>query len=318
MSELDFIKNYEKRVNELIKEEKNIQEYAILKCGFNKKEDFYQKCIKAYKNRQIKPNWESVKWFLPENLDEKTILLKITFTLTKPFISMDDDIFYPKNNPICKDKVFKIPMIRASSWKGALRYAAMRYILDGDYEEKIRRRLIILKLFGTEKDRTESFLEEKFGEKLQEEYGQKVKEIYGTGEPKLRGRLNFFATFFDNIGLDVIAPHDRKTRTVTKRGPILFEIVPENTKGEFYLFYYPFDLLEKLYSEEKEEAIREIMDDWNILKEIIPNMLEKYGFGAKTSSGYGTAKTEKIEINGKDCGTDWNKVLEVVKDEYKS
>jgi len=289
------------------------QQYAIIKCtSLENLRQYEGSIMNYYKKKQIDLNWKYIEWFLPKFIPNKSVILKIIFSLSKPFISKDDENFWPKDNPICKDKVFKIPMIRASSWKGALRYAAMRHILDGNNEEKIRRRLIILRLFGTEKDIIENFLDEKFGEKLQKEYRQKVKEIYDTDEPKLRGRLNFFQTFFENIGLDVIAPHDRKTRTVTT--PILMEIVPENTKGEFYLLYYPFDLLEKLYPE-KEEAIREIIEDWNILKEIISDMLERFGFGAKTSSGYGIAKIEKIEANGKNCGTDWNKVLEVVESE---
>lgn len=242
------------------------------------------------------------------------IFLKINFILKKPFITKDDDEFYMIENPICKDKVFKIPMIKASSWKGVLRYAAMRCILKGVIDEKIKKRIVMLRLFGTEKDSIEDFLNKNFEGNLQKNYRQKIKEIYSSEEPKLRGRLNFFATFFENIGLDVIAPHDRKTRTVTT--PILMEVVPENTKGEFYLLYYPFDLLEKLYSERKDDAIQEIIEDWNVLKEIISDMLEKYGFGAKTSNGYGIAKIEKIEANGKDCGINWSDVLEVIKDAY--
>ena len=53
-------------------------------------------------------------------------------------------------------------------------------------------------------------------------------------------------SFFDKISLDVITPLSRETKTpVRGRGPIYFEIVPENTKGIFRLLYYPFDLIAK-------------------------------------------------------------------------
>ena len=318
MSEMEFIKAYKEKINELIRNE-NIQEYAIIKCGFSKDDNFYRDCIKHYKNRQIDPNWKFTEWFLPKDLKEKVILLKIVFQLKKHFISSDDDIYYPKENPICKDKGFKIPMMRASSWKGALRYVAMRYILEGNNNEKIKRRLIMLKLFGTEKDSIEEFLNRKFRENnLLEKWKKEVKKLrkrLNVKELHLRGRLIFFPTFFNQINLDVIAPHDRKTKTV--KNPILIEIVPENTRGEFYLLYYPFNLIEKLFSDKKEVALKEIKEDFDMLIEIIPNMFEVYGFGAKTSSGYGIAKIEKIYVNNKDVNKNWDKVLEVVENEYK-
>lgn len=44
-------------------------------------------------------------------------------------------------------------------------------------------------------------------------------------------------------------------------------------------------------------------------------MLTKYGFGAKTTSEYGVAEIKRIEVNGKDCGTDWSKIIGAWTDE---
>ncbi len=281
----------------------------------------------------LKKNYEEIifewkknfsKFFKPKVNQINAITLKINFTLIKPLITKDDEEFYVIDNPICKDKVFKIPMIRASSWKGALRYAALREILDeNDNKEKIKKRKIVLRLFGTEKDLMEKYLNEKF-EKLGiiKEWENEIKQLKkesGIKESEklnLRGRLTFFPTFFDHIGLDVIAPHDRETRTIAQTGPILYEVVPEKTKGEFYLLYYPFGLLEKLYSEERKEAVNEIKNDLEFMRKIVPKTIEIYGMGAKTSSGYGIAKIEKLEVNEQNCGTDWNKVLEIVENVY--
>jgi len=75
------------------------------------------------------------------------------------------------------------------------------------------------------------------------------------------------------------------------------------------LLYFPFDLLGRA----EEDAKEEVKQDLEVLKEAIPAMLTKYGFGAKTTAGYGIANVEKIEVNGQDCGIDWDKALEVIK-----
>jgi CRISPR-associated protein Cmr2 len=61
--------------------------------------------------------------------------------------------------------------------------------------------------------------------------------------PNLRGRLVFYPTFFDEVNLDVITPHDRKTKTPS-RGPIYFETVPLKKRGKIvFLIYYIFPLI---------------------------------------------------------------------------
>jgi CRISPR-associated protein Cmr2 len=157
---------------------------------------------------------------------------------------------------------------------------------------------------------------QKLGEEEEEEaikqFEEKAKN-YASKDGNRGGRLVFYPSFLDLIGLDIIAPHDRETRTV--KVPIQFEVSPENAKGTFSLLYFPFDLIESLHSNEKERAIEEIKENWEILIKAIQAMLTKYGFGAKTTVGYGIANIEKIEINGQNCGSDWNKALEVIKSE---
>lgn len=270
-------------------EHPNIHEwsqYTILKCTRIGDRKQYIKSIRNYyKRNQIDRYWSYAKWFIPNesNIPNDSILIKIEFKLKKPFISSDDEQFWPNpENPLCKDKVLRIPYIRPSSWKGSLR-SVMRDRLK-------KPEAIIERLLGSEKAK----------------------------EELRRGRLAFYPTFLNNIDLDVIAPHDRITKS-GKRGisPIFLEVAPENAKGTFSLLYFPFDLIESLYSkDEKERAIEEMKEDWQILIEAIQAMLTKYGFGAKTTAGYGIANIEKIEVNGQECGTDWSKVLEAVKNGY--
>jgi len=145
--------------------------------------------------------------------------IQILFKLKKPYISKDDDNFYIIDNPIVKDKVFKVPMVRSTTWKGALRFAFKQICKDQKIE---------IRLFGNEKGETENFRQ---------------------------GRLFFYPTFFYRISLDVITPLDRKTRTPA-RGPIYFEVVHEGT-GTFRALYYPFDLIAKGDFDSIEKEVKE-------------------------------------------------------------
>jgi CRISPR-associated protein Cmr2 len=96
--------------------------------------------------------------------------------------------------------------------------------------------------------------------------------------------LYFFPTFFNELGLEVINPHDRKTG-VGARGPILMECVPQGTKGDLFLLYVPFGAIEQGENERRAEVV----EDLQVLAQGIQAMLTTYGFGAKTSSGFGVA-----------------------------
>jgi CRISPR-associated protein Cmr2 len=202
-------------------------------------------------------------------LPDGSHVIQITFKLKKPYISLDDESFYIIDNPLVKDTVFKVPMIRPSTWKGALRWVV---------RNALGRSRIVERLFGNEKE---------------------------TQQPK-QGRLIFYTTFFDQLSLDVITPLKRDTRT-PQRGPILFEVVPAGSRGTFSVVYFPFNLLHSLRqgdSMAKAKAIEEIKEDLETLKEAIPAMLMTYGFAAKKTSGYGVVEdmidfsVDSIEMRG--------------------
>lgn len=178
----------------------------------------------------------------------------------------------------------------------------MRLFLDklpSNKKRAFEERAKLIRLFGNEKDNVEEYLDNIFNEKYQPDNPEKktseefldyiVKKGYVGKEGNGRGRLIFYPTFFDQIGLDVIAPHDRETKTPA-RGPIYFETVPENRSGVFSLLYFPFDLVGN-----DEKLRKEAPKDLEILKEAIPAMLTKYGFGAKTTAGYGVIE-DKVKF----------------------
>jgi CRISPR-associated protein Cmr2 len=97
------------------------------------------------------------------------------------------------------------------------------------------------------------------------------------------GRLRFFPTFFKQIGLEVINPHLRKTGAGDK--PIQFETARGD--GRFNLFYFPFDF------DQSPQAYSEVADDLILIARAVREMFTVYGFGAKTSSGFGIADVIK-------------------------
>ncbi len=219
--------------------------------------------------------------------------VQVTFTLRKSYISKDDVDFYILDNPVKKEHVFKVPYVAPSQWKGALRSAMVRELVEEgtnlDNDAWIERRLQMARLFGNEKgvgvddERFEAYLD-KVRPGAAKAYREQLKKITPTGF--LAGRLHFSPTFFDCIGLEVINPHDRKTGA--GKHPIYFECVPAGTKGCFTLLYVPLD------GGPADEATCKA--DLEAVAQGIRALLTEYGFGAKTSSGYGVADVDVDQI----------------------
>lgn len=261
-----------------------------------------------------------------KGLPENSWAIQFTFRLAKPYISRDDTPFYVIDNPVRKEWVFKVPFIAASQWKGALRSVMMQEMVAdfSDQGKFTEARLRLYRLFGNEKDCSAGFLNECLARHLMgtgHEYGQdsdkwnkkieeKGKEIGREFEKRLaerglrkgdseglRGCLYFFPTYFDTIGLEVINPHSRETGSGTN--PISIECIPEGKEGTFAILYIPFDKADR----------KQALQDARITAKGILAMMTKYGFGAKASSGFGSAEASLpqegiFEINSlKEKGT---------------
>lgn len=180
--------------------------------------------------------------------------LQFIFILDKPYVSLDDSPLYILDNPLKKEKIFKLPYVSASQWKGNLR-SAIRQMQNisrcEDEDERMKR------IFGN--IRTE----------------EEVKNLH-------QGALRLYPTFFEMIDLEVINPQDRGTGT--GRMPIYLETVPVGASGRFQLLYFPMSC------KGDENDISQIVDDFEVLVEGICKMMTLYGFGAKVSSGFGRVK----------------------------
>ncbi len=248
--------------------------------------------------------------FLPRlpvvtHLPYLSFTLHIPFQLYKPYHSKDDCDFHLLDNPLRKDKVFQLPMVASTGWKGALRAAMVQELVawwrgvdenGRDAKAFAQRRFQLARLFGDEKGEEPDssrglarYLDEIGGNDAAEKFRQEVRNHFSLEAddpmPHFQGSLYFFPTFFDNIGLEVINPHDRRTG-VGSRGPILMECVPPGSKGEFTLLYVPFSPTKQ----SEEERRHQVAEDLKAVAQGIRSMLTVYGFGAKTSSGFGTVE----------------------------
>jgi CRISPR-associated protein Cmr2 len=81
--------------------------------------------------------------------------LQFQFTLASPYISRDDEIFHINDNPVRKDKVFKVPMVASTAWKGNLRWTATHLLVLRWHETQVAEQLAegrfrLTLLFGDE------------------------------------------------------------------------------------------------------------------------------------------------------------------------
>ncbi|MBE3588487.1 MAG: hypothetical protein IMW93_08035, partial [Thermoanaerobacteraceae bacterium] len=179
--------------------------------------------------------------------------VQFTFTLQKPYFSRDDTDFYVLENSVKKEWIFRVPYVAPTQWKGALRSAMVRRLVDEKENlspsEFARRRLHLSLLFGGEKGEEvdglsspADYLDGAGGEEAARLYRKMVKQYFHSMDdedlPHHAGRLHFYPTFFDRLDLEVINPHPRDTGAGEL--PIYFECVPAGAVGTFALFYAPF------------------------------------------------------------------------------
>ncbi|WP_295102299.1 RAMP superfamily CRISPR-associated protein [uncultured Candidatus Kuenenia sp.] len=220
-----------------------------------------------------------------KSLPPFSFFLQFTFKLATSYISKDDEVFYICDNHIKKDKVFKVPMVSGSTWKGNMRWTAGRLLeMNTDINERFKKRVQISNLFGNENEAEERYFDSLMPEKKDD--FKMIMRNPSNKEGLRRGRLNFYPTFFDKISLEVINPHDRKTKAGTV--PIYIESVPDGATGTFSLLYVPFDLMGKLSGEIK----KQVTGDINMVSDSLKEMMLTYGFSAKKSSGFGVAEKD--------------------------
>jgi len=198
------------------------------------------------------------------------LALVVTFNLQAPWFSRDDIPFHVLDNPVHRDHVFGAPFMSASSWKGLLRWACrMRTGLlahleaSGNELRDWRDDARVVHLFGNERDEATDFR---------------------------RGALTFRPTWFDKIGFEVINPHDRTKKA--GKNPILYEVVPPGTQGKLCLLYAPSPGQAARDGVSATAAV-------TLLLEAVDDLVVKYGFSAKRTSGWGVASIPKVRAEAR-------------------
>ena len=249
------------------------------------------------------------------NLIPDSFILHATIRLTAPYFSKDDDEFYLIQNPCLKGKVFKVPMVRGSGWKGAIasagklllnenlkwfesyirvfgtgsqEYRDLIYYLEKDKD--IKEKLVKYALFELglklKKEQIETINNDpkKFLEELSTNFTKEnIKNISYLQVHK--GRAIFYPTYFDKLSLEIINPHDRRKRAGTN--PIHYEVVPKKSKGIFQIIYIPFDGVLMKDDKLKEQAEK----DMEFLRQAVEKATD-IGIGAKTKLGWGRFSIE--------------------------
>jgi len=110
---------------------------------------------------------------LVEKFPKYSFAVWVKFQLLGPYFSKDDDEFNIIQNPVLKEHVFKVPIVRGSSWKGALAGAFKKLLNEKDNNTKnennntkINTKIIesYLRIFGAGSENIkviESYLKEK-------------------------------------------------------------------------------------------------------------------------------------------------------------
>ncbi len=256
------------------------------------------------------------------NLPKYSFAIWFKFKLQAPYFSKDDDEFYIIQNPVLKEKNFKVPMVRGSSWKGSLAHAFRELFNDTDNREKIES---FLRIFGagsesikalesyiSDKTKDLNKLKEKLLEFILFELGLKVDKTLIEKVKNLKTKndlLEFLKNqiskklqnnqsqlpleFQTHKGRAIFYPtyFDRLSIELInphdrrKRAgtiPIHYEVVPKDTEGIFQLIYIPFDGVLK----EDNKLEQEVSQDLKNLCEAIEILSDK-GIGAKTKLGWG-------------------------------
>lgn len=309
----------------------------IKKWSINKDRNKYLNKIASYKiyTEEIKKVSsvlsEKALKTATDNLIPSSFIMQCKFRLKSPYHSRDDDEFYIIDNPVMKDKIWKIPMVRGSSWKGAFMKAALAklndYVEQGKINDVIKYYLSILRIFGAGSEdfrKVEDIIKE-FNQKTDqgklinalisyslEEIGVNLKlKIDGKNvidklweNIKKKGNSSYFEDMFKvKRGRAIFYPtyfnklsleviNPHKRKTKAGTQPIYYEVVPKNTEGIFQAVYIPYDAIQAPLEEIKKQAA----DDQEVLKSLLVDVLEERGIGAKSKLGWGKAKVKQEHI----------------------
>jgi len=294
---------YETVIDYMTKSSEYENNFNKLKYGFEDKDrnlsNFKNKIKsnKIYKTGKI-PNFLKVdikpliKTSIPNSFG-----IEVKIKLTSPYYSSDDDDFYIVQNPCLKESVFKVPMVRGSGWKGALLDSAREIIKEQSNSKKVEYLKSYFRIFGVGDDIFRKVVEKIDDNSLKLFFmlsglainvNSDIKKIFEQYKERKaqKGRAIFYPTYFEKLSLELINPHNRKTKAGTN--PIHYEVVPKESRAELKIVYIPFDGINQKNDDIKKEAKQDLEFLAKCIKKVSQN-----GIGAKTKLGWG-----RFEMDG--------------------
>lgn len=326
-----------------------------------KKEDYYFKS-KIYKRKGKKPSdfindykynkyikSEDIKQIqkisgifnTPEDIDEyvKNLLpgsfgIWCEFELESPYFSKDDDNLYIIQNPIIKEMISKIPMVKGSSWKGFLSSVALNKLRESveskDIPSIISCYLSFVRIFGTG---SETFRE------LEREIKKAIGEAERKNSTKLTETLFQYCVF--DLGININIKKDGTSinkqlidEIIKKQNEQKVKNIFSVNKGRaiFYPTYFNKINYEVINPHDREKRVginpifyevvpkgaigifqliyiphngilleenvlkSEMESDKEFIEKILKEALENVGIGAKTKLGWGRGKIKENDI----------------------
>ncbi|NLV77631.1 MAG: CRISPR-associated protein [Tissierellia bacterium] len=326
-----------------------------------KKEDYYFKS-KIYKRKGKKPSdfindykynkyieSEDIKQIqkisgifnTPEDIDEyvKNLLpgsfgIWCEFELESPYFSKDDDNLYIIQNPIIKEMISKIPMVKGSSWKGFLSSVALNKLRENveskDIPSIISCYLSFVRIFGTG---SETFRE------LEREIKKAIGEAERKNSTKLTETLFQYCVF--DLGININIKKDGTSinkqlidEIIKKQNEQKVKNIFSVNKGRaiFYPTYFNKINYEVINPHDREKRVginpifyevvpkgaigifqliyiphngilleenvlkSEMESDKEFIEKILKEALENVGIGAKTKLGWGRGKIKENDI----------------------
>lgn len=254
------------------------------------------------------------------------------FGLESPYFSSDDDEFYIISNPILKEQISKIPMIKGSSWKGLLSSVALnklrKEVESKNIKDAIKYYSSFVRVFGTgsgnfrkvnkeiekvieknndDKELTKELIKyclfdlgininiKKDGTSIVKQLIAQIAEIQNKGKVKKIFSVRKGRAIFYPTYFDKLnyeIINPHDRKNRVGKNPIMYEVVSKKTEGIFQLIYIPYDGILM----KKDNLEKEIKADKEFIKEILKEALENTGIGAKTKLGWGRAKVNCDQI----------------------
>jgi CRISPR-associated protein Cmr2 len=271
-------------------------------------------------------------WWNEKIINELIFLksFKLNLTLTSPFFTASENQFYSIQNPIAKERPTGLPVFKGSSFKGALRQAAIDVVEDKlldknygnilkEYENKsedeiieaegkdrffFKKREQLVKLFGNEKDvkwftfktllATGGIKDFNKTEEILDKISNAFKDyLWKSKITDNEGNCKGRLIFEDIHFKKVtldVITPLYRQKRTPVHGPIFYEVVPPGEFATTSILWFPFDLIAE---DSKEEIDKKWEKDKSLIKNAL-NKLKEKGIGAKTKDYWGRFEWEEI------------------------